>query len=153
MQNSCSEQLFGKLTGRSASIHKKSSTIDICGELSKNFWGAIFFNTQIDGCFWKRTVLLEKLLWYDKSMKTFKTWVTHERVEGRLTKKVAKNDVGGGVAAKKKWYHSLKKNEILRVTCFLNDPYDADLFCCFLWVYLLMILLAFYETNKPYISK
>ena len=35
------------------------------------------------------------------SMGPWKTCVTQERKEGRLTKKVTKSDVGGGVAAKK----------------------------------------------------
>ena len=121
-------------------------------ELSKNFWGTSLFNAQIDGCFRKRTVLLEKMLLYDKSMEPFRTCVTQERLEENLTEKVTKIDVGGGVTAKKV-IPLTQKNKIFRVTCFLNDPYDADLFCSILWVYLLMMLLAFYETNKLYISK
>ena len=33
LQNSCSEQLFGKLTGRSQHVHKKSSTVRIIQKL------------------------------------------------------------------------------------------------------------------------
>ena len=131
LQNSCSEQLFGKLTGRSASVHKKSSSIDILLEIiQKPFGGAIFFNTQIDGCFWKRTVLLEKLLWYDESVKPR---VTQERVELRLTKNITKRDAGGGVAAKKSDTTHLKKRD------FGSDVlFEWPLWC---W----LILLFFYE--------
>ena len=55
-----------------------------------------------------------------------------------MTKKVTKSDVVGGVTAKKKWCHSVRMTLVM-----LN--YFAIFF---LWVYLL-ILLAFYETNKP----
>ena len=134
MQNSCSEQLFGKLTGRSTSVHKKNSTIDILLGITQKLLGELFFfNTQIDGCFWKRTVLLEKLLWCDKRMKPFKTCVTQERVEGKLTKAVTKSDVGGGVAAKKKWCHPIKKRDFESEVLF-----EWPLWC---W----LILLFFYE--------
>ena len=54
--------------------------------------------------------------------------VRHSGKMGRtVDKKMTKSNVGGGVAAKKcDSTHS--KNNILRVTYFLNDPYDADLF-------------------------
>ena len=63
-------------------------------------------------------------------MEPFKTCITQERGEGSLTKKVTKSDLGGGLIAKKSDTTHLK-NEILRVTCFLNNLYDADLFCFF----------------------
>ena len=61
-------------------------------------------------------------------MWSFKKCVTREREEGRLTKKVTKSDVVGVVAARESDATQSKK-DILRVTCFLNDPYDANLFC------------------------
>ena len=64
-------------------------------------------------------------------MEPFKTCISQERGEGSLRKKVTKSDVGGRVTAKKV-IPLTQKNEILQVTCFLNNPYDADLFCCFL---------------------
>ena len=52
-----------------------------------------------------------------------------EKGRGRLTKKVTKNYVGGGFAAKKcDATHSKKKNEILRVTFFLMLTYFAVFF-------------------------
>ena len=47
-----------------------------------------------------------------------------------VDKKVTESDVGEGLPAKKKWCPHSKNTETLRVTCFLNDPYDGDLFCC-----------------------
>ena len=84
--------IFGKLTGRSASVHKKDSTVDIL---------LGFINER----------LLEKMLWYDKSMGPFKTCVTQEREEGRLIKNVTKSEVGEGYAAKKfDFTHSKKRD-------------------------------------------
>ena len=40
------------------------------------------------------------MLWYDKSMGPFKTCVTKEREERRVTKNVTKSDIGEGFAAK-----------------------------------------------------
>ena len=52
-----------------------------------------------------------------------------EKRRGRLTKKVTKNYVGGGFAAKKcDATHSKKKSEILRVTFFLMLTYFAVFF-------------------------
>ena len=62
-------------------------------------------------------------------MGPLKTCVAQERREERLKKEITKSDVGGGVAAKKVILLT-HKNEILRVTYFVNDPYDADLYCC-----------------------
>ena len=65
-------------------------------------------------------------------------------------KKVTKNYVGGGFAAKKcDATHSKEKTRFCEwrsFQCWL-------VLLHFLWVYLLMILLAFYKTNKPYTSK
>ena len=62
-------------------------------------------------------------------MGPFKTYVTQEREEGKLTKNVTKSDAGGGFAAKKcDVTHSKKR--VLRVTFFLNGPYDDVLLCC-----------------------
>ena len=111
---------------------KRTPSLIFYWELSKNFLGNCLFNTQIDGCFQKRTLLLEKTLWYDKSMWSFKLCVTQERVEGRLTKKVTKNYVGGGFTAKKcDATHSKKKQqkaEIMRVTFFLMPTYFVIFF-------------------------
>ena len=76
--------------------------------------------------------------------------VTQERGEERLTKKVRKKYVGGGSTAKEcDATHSKKKKNFARDVLL-----DASwLLMYFLWVYLLMMLLAFYETNKPHISK
>ena len=69
---------------------------------------------------------------------------------GKFDKKATKNYVGGGFAAKKYDDTHLKKTRD-----FASDIlFDADfILVYFLWVYLLMMLIAFYETNKPYISK
>ena len=61
------------------------------------------------------------MLQYDKSMGPFKSCVTQERGEGRLTKKVTKSDAGGGFAAKK--CDATQKNEIFRVALFLMLTY------------------------------
>ena len=66
-------------------------------------------------------------------MGSFKTCVTQERREGRLTKKVTKSDVGKGFAAKKCDATHSKNPEIFEVTFFLNDPYDDVLLCCFFY--------------------
>ena len=85
-------------------------------------------------------------------MGPFKTYVTQEREEGKLTKNVTKSDAGEGFAAKKcDVTHSKKR--VLRVTFFLNGPYDDVLLCCIFYEYLLMVSLDFYETNKSYIIK
>ena len=56
--------------------------------------------------------------------------LTQERGEGRLTEKVTKSDAEGGLATKIFDATQLKKNAILRMTFFFNDPYDHVLFCC-----------------------
>ena len=63
-------------------------------------------------------------------MGPFKTCVTQEREEGRLTKNVTKSEVGEGFATKKNVMSLTQKNEILRVTFFFNGSYDNVLFCC-----------------------
>ena len=72
---------------------------------------------------------------------------TQERGEGRLRKKVTRKDVGEGFTAKN------CDATHLRVTCFLNYPMILPYFAVFLRVYLLIMLLAFFETNKSNISK
>ena len=123
-------------------------------------------NRKVCKCTWKelhrwyftvnyrRTLLLEKMLWYDKIMGSFKTCVTQERREGRLTKKSNKKWRRERVRSQKMWCHSLKKPRDFWGDVLFKWP----LWWCFtllffLWVYLLMMLLAFYKTNKPYISK
>ena len=59
-------------------------------------------------------------------MGPFQRRVTQYRGEGRVTKKVT-SDVGGGFAAKKNVIPLIQKTPILRVTFFLNGPYDDDL--------------------------
>ena len=49
---------------------------------------------------------------------------------GKVDKKVTKSDVRVGFAAKKCDVTHSKKPEILRVTFFLNGPYDDVLICC-----------------------
>ena len=51
-------------------------------------------------------------------MGPFKTCITQERGEGRLTKKVTKSDVGGGVAAKKSDSPHSKKQNFARDVLF-----------------------------------
>ena len=131
---------------------KRAPPLIFYWELSKNVWGALF-NTQIDGCFQKRTVSLEILLWYDKSMEPFKTCVTQERVEGSLTKKSNKKWRRRRGRCQKKWFHSLKKTRFCEWCAFWMTPMMLTYFVVFLWVYLLMMLLAIRETNKPYISR
>ena len=132
---------------------KRTPPLIIYWEISKNFWGSYFFNTQIDGCFKKRTVLFEKVLWYDKSMRTFKTCVTQEKEEEKLKKKYQNCDVGGGVAAKKMWCYSLKKQDFASDVLFEWPRWCWLILLYLSCVYLLMMLLAFYETSKPCISK
>ena len=131
---------------------KRALTLIFYWELSKNFWGSYFFNTQIDGCFWKRTVFLEKMLWYDKNKEPLKTCVTQERVEGNLTKKVTKSDIGGRVTDKKSDTIHSKKLDFASDVLF-EWPLWCWLILLFFMSVLLMMLLACYETNKPYISK
>ena len=90
------------------------------GNFPKTFGGAIFLIRKSTGA---------SVLRYDKSMRPFKACVTRERGEGMLTKKVTKSDLGGR-GRSQKVMPLTQKNEILRVTCFLNDPYETDLFCC-----------------------
>ena len=140
MQNSVSKQLFRKLTRRSAIVHKKlTPPLIFYWKLSKSFLGSYFFNTKIDRCFRKRTLLLEKMLWYDKSIRPFKMCVTQERGEGRSTKKVTKNDVGGGFPCKKCDATHSKKTRF----CEWRSFWCWRVWLYFLWVYLLMMLLAF----------
>ena len=133
LQNSCSEQLFGKLTGRSASVHKKSSTIDILLEIIQKLLRELFFNTQINGCFWKRTVLTKA--WRHSKCASL-------RKEGKRVwqKKVTNIDKGGGVTAKKKWYHSLKKRD------FASDV----LFEWSLWCWLILLFFDEYICWRCY---
>ena len=133
---------------------KRAPTLIFYPKLSKNLWESYFFNTQIGGCFRKRTVLLDKMLWYEKSMERFKTCVTQERVEGSLAKKKSnKKWRRGSGHSQKKWFHSLKKTRFCKWCAFRMTPKILTYFAVFLWVYLLMMLLALFETNKPYISK
>ena len=103
--------IFGKLTGRSASAHKKNSTVDISLRIINEHF-----------C-WKK--------FYDMT----KVWaiqnVCHsgKRV-GKVVKNRNKTWRRGRVRSQKTWCHSLKKNEILRVTFFLNGSYDDVLLCC-----------------------
>ena len=62
-------------------------------------------------------------------MGPFKMCVTQERREGRLTKKVTKNYVGGRFAAKNVMplTHKKKKNKRDFASGAL---FDAELFCC-----------------------
>ena len=57
-------------------------------------------------------------------MGSFKTCVTRERGEGRLTKKITTSDIGEVLAAQKCDATYSKNPEIFGVTFFLNDPYD-----------------------------
>ena len=86
------------------------------------------------------------MLGYDKSMGSFKMCVTQERGEEKLTKKVTKSDLGGGFVAKKCDAANSKKRDFASDVLFEWSLY-------FLWVYLLVMSLAFCETNKPYRSK
>ena len=129
MQNSCSKQIFGKLTGRSTVVHKKNCTVDILlGIIQKPFRekSLLYANRWLLP---KRTLLLEKMSWYDKSIGSFKMRVTQERRGRRLTKKVTKKYIWRGFAARKIWCYSLKKNKKKRD--FASDVlFDADLFFC-----------------------
>ena len=55
----------------------------------------------------------------------------------------------GRIRDYKMWYHSLKKMRFCKWRSFWMTPMMMFYFAVFLWVYLLMILLAFCETNKP----
>ena len=123
--------IFGKLTGRSASVHKKNSTVDILlGIINEHF------------C-WKKCYDMTKV-WGHSKRDRRECW----------RKKVTKSDLGEGFAAKKCDVTHLKKTRD-----FASDVlFEWPLWWCFtllyfLWVYLLMVSLDFYETNKPYISK
>ena len=103
LQNSCSEQLFGKLTGRSASVHKKNSTVDILlGIINEHF------------C-WKKC--------YD----TIKVWghsnVRHSAKRGRnFDKKSNKKWRRGRVRNQKMWCHSLKQTTFYEWRSFWMVP-------------------------------
>ena len=103
--------IFGKLTGRSASVHKKNSTVDILlGIINEHFCK-------------KKCYDMTKLWGHSKHAS-----LTKER--GKVDIKCNKKWRRGRVRSQKMWCHSLKKNEILRVTFFLNGPYDDVLLCC-----------------------
>ena len=53
-----------------------------------------------------------------------------EKRGGKLDRKVTQSNTRGGFATKKCDATDSKKHEILRVTFFLNNPYDDVLFCC-----------------------
>ena len=61
-------------------------------------------------------------------MGSFKMCITQETGEGRLTKNVTQNYVGGGFSVKKSNATHSKKNDILRVTFFLMLTYFAEFF-------------------------
>ena len=67
------------------------------------------------------------MLCYDKGIGSLKMWITQERGEGKLTKKVTKSDVRERFPAKKCAH---KKIEIFGVTLFFNNPYDDFLLWC-----------------------
>ena len=90
--------IFGKLTGRS----KGSTVVILLGIINER--------------------LLEKMLWYDKSMGPFKTCVTQEREEGRLTKNVTKSDFGEGFAARKCDVTQSKKTRFCEWRSFWMAP-------------------------------
>ena len=103
------------------------------GKYPKTFLGSYFWRKSTKGASEKKTVLLEKMLWYDKRMGPLKTCVTQERGEGRLTKEVTKSDVGGGVAAKnsKQWCYSLKKTRFCEWWAFWMTPMMLTYFAVF----------------------
>ena len=75
--------IFGKLTERSASIHKKSSIVDILlGIINEHFY-------------WKNCYDMTKIWGHSKRASLRK-----ERRKKRLTKNITKSDVGKGFAAK-----------------------------------------------------
>ena len=123
------------------------------GKYPKTFLGSYFWRKSTKGASEKKTVLLEKMLWYDKRMGPLKTCITQERGEGRLTKEVTKSDVGGEDATKKGDVTHSKKRDFSSDVLFEWLLWYWLILLYFLWVYLLMMLLAFSETNKPYISK
>ena len=103
--------IFRKLTVRSASVHKKNSTVDILqGIINEHF------------C-WKKC---------SDMTKAWGHWnVRHSgKRGGKVDKKRNKKWLWGRVRSQKMWCHSVKKNEILRVTFFLNGSYDDVLLCC-----------------------
>ena len=71
------------------------------------------------------------MLWYDKSMEPFKTCVTQEREEGRLTKSVTKSDVGEGFAAKKYDVTHSKKTRFCEWRSFWMAPVMTFYFAVF----------------------
>ena len=128
---------------------KRTPSLIFYWELFKNLLGSYLFNMQIDGCFSKRTLLLEKMLSYNKSIGSFKMCITQE--EGNEDWQKSNKKLGRRrVCSKKMQCYSLKKPRD-----FASDVlFDPDLFLLYsLWVYLLMMLLTFYETSKPYILK
>ena len=78
---------------------KKNPPLIFYWELSKNVLETYFSNMQIDGCFQKEHFCLETF--YDMT----KVWGYSKRVSlrkgGKVDKKVTKNDVGRGFAAKR----------------------------------------------------
>ena len=136
MQNSCSKQIFGKLTGRSTVVHKKNCTVDILlGIIQKPFRekSLLYANRWLLP---KRTLLLEKMSWYDKSIGSFKMRVTQERRGRRLTKKVTKKYIWRGFAARKIWCHSLKKKQKKTRFCKWRSFRCWLIFLYFLWVWI-----------------
>ena len=103
--------IFRKLTGRSASVHKKNSTVDVLlGIINKHF------------C-WKNLMIWQK---YGAIQNVY-----HSRKrEGKVDKKRNKKWRKGRVHSQKNVMSLTQKNEILRVTFFLNCPDDDVLLCC-----------------------
>ena len=128
--------IFGKLTGRSASVHKKNSTVDILlGIINEHFcWKKCYDMTKVWGHSKRASLRKKRREVWQKSNKKWRRRRVHSQ---------------------KIWCHSLKK----KTRYFASDVlFEWPLWWCFtllyfLWVYLLMVSLDFYETNKPYISK
>ena len=124
LQNSCSKQLFGKPAGSSAYVHKNNSTIDIYWEVSKNIW----------------QMLPKK----DSFVRKNVIWQTYGANQNML-------NLG---KEKKGWQKNNQKWLVGGVTARKSDATHSEWpRCCwlilldFLWGCLL-ILLAFYKTNK-----
>ena len=104
--------IFGKLTRRSASVHKKNSTVDILlGIINEHFcWKKCYDMTKVWGHSKRASLRKKRREVWQKSNKKWRRRRVHSQ---------------------KIWCHSLKKkHDILRVTFFLNGPYDDVLLCC-----------------------
>ena len=133
-------------------VHKKNSTVDILLGNIQKVSRELFFAQTDKRCFRKRSFVRKNVMKWQKNGAIKNVRHSGKREE-RLTEKVTKSDVGERVAAKKSDVTHSKKRDFANEVLFEWPLWCWLILLYFLWVYLLVMLLVFYEANKPYISK